>query len=59
MTLYQSGKGKVTQLAEKVRKVLEERENSWNVDQKKLLLKRIKENCNGVVVHIYLDYEFQ
>ena len=35
MTLYQSGKGKVTQLAEKIRKVLEERENSWNVDQKK------------------------
>ena len=43
MTLYQSGKGNVTKLAKKNRKVLEQRESSWNADQKNLLSKRIKE----------------
>ena len=43
MTLYQSGKGNVTNLAKNNRKVLEQRESSWNADQKNLLSKRIKE----------------
>ena len=42
-TLYQSGKGNVTNLAKKNRKVLEECESNWNADQKNLLLKRIKQ----------------
>lgn len=34
MTLHQSGKGNVTNIVKKIRKVLEEHENSWNADQK-------------------------
>lgn len=34
MTLHQSGKGSVTNIVKKIRKVLEEHENSWNADQK-------------------------
>lgn len=43
MTLYQSVKGNVSDLAIKIRKVLKERQSCWNADQKKFLLKRIKE----------------
>ena len=46
MTLYQSGKGNVTNLAKKIRGVLEEPESSWNGDQKNLRLKRIKEKLS-------------
>ena len=53
MIPYQSGKGNVTNLAKKIRKVLEERETSWNADQKNLLSKIITENCDGVVLKIY------
>ena len=59
MIPYQSGKGNVTNLAKKIRKVLEERETSWNADQKNLLSKIITENCDGVVFEIYLDHKFQ
>ena len=34
MTLYQLGKGNVTNLLKKIRKVLEECESSWNDDKK-------------------------
>ena len=44
MTLYQCEKGNVTNLEKKIRKVLEEYESSWNVDQKNILSKRMKEN---------------
>ena len=59
MSLYQCEKGNVTDLAKKIRKVLEECQSSWNVDQKNLLLKRIKVNCGGVVHKIYLDHKFK
>ena len=47
MTLHQPGKGNVTNLAKKIRKALEERESSWNADQKNLLLKWIKEKLSN------------
>ena len=43
MTLYQSGKGAISNIAIKIRKVLEDREEKWNDSQKKLLSIRIKE----------------
>ena len=53
MILYQSGKGNVTNLAKKIRKVLEQRESSWNADQKNLLLKRIKSKNQRIILKSY------
>ena len=42
MTFYKSGKGEVQNITRKIRKVLEDRENEWNISQRKLLSIRIK-----------------